>query len=435
MHILLLIVYGALAGYGIWKMPFLRKSGIRPGWLLLLFAVHVLTGWLHNWIAWRYFPGHGDIWDYFSKSFLYRQRLLSDWNLFVYGNSTWTYLSHNSIIFVQMLLDLLSADDMNINTLLFAFPVFIGNVALFRVFQRHFASSTLASACVFWLPSVLFWTSCIYREGMLYMLLGFLFYHLDLLLTPAQNPGESNPTQHSNPRHRRHLICSLLLLALIAYFRITVAIILIPALLLFLPPPPRRRTVIIALSAIFILTLSIPALRDAVLHTLSAEQALFQVLYGHSRLSLPAMTGTLNSLIHTLPAAIRNGFFEPLPGSGGQRIYLVFSVELILIWLVAFLALISRLTTVLKTQSDLPGQIQNFPDTLPPPPAVNPAFLFFALAGMLTIGLTVPFAGAIVRYRSIYLPFLLAPALHTLRHLRPIQTLDALLTNRLKFLI
>jgi hypothetical protein len=33
---------------------------------------------------------------------------------------------------------------------------------------------------------------------------------------------------------------------------------------------------------------------------------------------------------------------------------------------------------------------------------------------MLLIGLFVPFAGTIVRYRSIYLPFLLAPSLHIL---------------------
>ena len=412
MHILLLIIYGLLAGYAIRKMPFLRKSGIRPGWLLFLFAVHVLTGWLHNWIAWRYFPGHGDIWDYFSKSFLYRHRLFSDWNLFVYGNSTWTYLSHNSIIFIQMLLDSFSDDNMYINTLIFAFPVFLGNVALFRVFKRHFAGSTFASASVFWLPSVLFWTSCIYREGMLYLLLGFLFFHLDLLRTPT------------NPHPRRHLIYAFLLLALIAYFRLTVAIILIPTLFIFLSPPRRRRTTIIAISAIFLLTLSIPALRDPVLHTLSAEQSLFQVLDGHSRLPLPSMTGTLTSLVQTLPAAIRNGFFEPLPGSGGQHIYLVFSIELILIWLVTVLAVLAPLRPV--TPSIEPPTLSS---------TATPAFLFLALAGMLAIGLIVPFAGAIVRYRSIYLPFLLAPALHRLRHLSFIQTLDRLLTNRLKFLI
>ena len=40
--------------------------------------------------------------------------------------------------------------------------------------------------------------------------------------------------------------------------------------------------------------------------------------------------------------------------------------------------------------------------------------LVFALTGMLIIGMVIPFAGSIVRYRSIYLPFLLAPFLHAL---------------------
>jgi hypothetical protein len=50
---------------------------------------------------------------------------------------------------------------------------------------------------------------------------------------------------------------------------------------------------------------------------------------------------------------------------------------------------------------------------------------------MLTIGFFVPFAGTIVRYRSIYLPFLLAPALHTLRQLPVIQPLNRWLNNKL----
>jgi hypothetical protein len=218
MHILLLIVYGALASLGIWKIPFLRSSGIRPALLWLLFALHVVTGWAHNWIAYRYFPEHGDIWNYFSLSFLYRHRLLSEFNLFLSDNSTWTYITHNGIVFIQMLLDMLSMDDMNINTLLFSFPVFLGNVALFRVFRRRFPDDALTATSVFWLPSVLFWTACIYREGMLYMLLGFLFYCLDRLFT---KPG------------RRPLWHAIALFLLIAYFRLAVAIVLIPAVLVW----------------------------------------------------------------------------------------------------------------------------------------------------------------------------------------------------------
>lgn len=419
MHILLLIVYGALASLGIWKIPFLRNSGIRPGLLWLLFALHVFTGWAHNWIAYRYFPDHGDIWNYFSLSFLYRHRLLTEFNLFLSDNSTWTYITHNGIVFIQMLLDLLSFDDMNINTLLFSFPVFLGNVALFRVFRRRFADDALAATSVFWLPSVLFWTACIYREGMLYMLLGFLFYSLDRLFT---KPG------------RRPLWYAIALFLLIAYFRIAVAIVLIPAILVWRGarrglPRPTRWALGAAIFILVALTLSIPALRDPLLRSVAAEQASFQVLEGHSRLPLPTLDGTLTGVWRTFPSAIRNGLFEPLPGSGGQPLYLAFSIELLLIWIIVIVAAIRALRPSSADRN--PTSPARNSTSHAPNLAFATACLLFALAGMLTIGFFVPFAGTITRYRSIYLPFLLAPALHNLRHLPVIQPLNRWLSHRL----
>jgi hypothetical protein len=435
MHILLLIVYGTLASVAVWRMPFLQKSGIRPRLLWLLFGAHVLTGWLHNWIAYHYFPDHGDIWNYFSLSFLYRHRLLSEFNLFLSDNSTWTYITHNGIVYIQMFLDLLSLDDMNINTLLFSFPVFLGNVALFRVFRRRFADDTLAATTVFWLPSVLFWTACIYREGMLLMLLGFLFYQLDCLFRrPSTRP----------------LIYTIILFLLIAYFRLAVAIILVPAILVWywidhpfarpLDHPFARRLarpnrfILAGVLLVLVLTLALPALRTPFLRAITTEQASFLVLDGRSRLPLPALDGTLSSVRRAFPTAIRNGFFEPLPGSGGQPIYLAFSIELLLIWGVVLLAGIRALRNFSPLLAR-PHALQHPPPHPPASPRRLPAFpaacLLFALAGMLTIGFFVPFAGTLVRYRSIYLPFLLAPALHTLRHLPVIQPLNRWLNNRL----
>jgi len=402
MHILLLIVYGALASYGIWKIPFLRKSGIRPGWLWLLFVLHVLTGWAHNLIAYRYFPEHGDIWNYFSLSFLYRHRLLSEFHLFVSDNSTWTYITHNGIVYVQMLLNLFSGDDMTVNTLLFAFPVFLGNVALFRVFSRRFGGDGMAAGAVFWLPSVVFWTACIYREGMLFMLLGFLFFHLDRL--PA----------------RRSAYYAVALFLLIAYFRLAVAVVLGVALLVWwwMGRPLKRRTrqgVGLAGIVLLALVFSVPLVRAPILRAVTTEQASFQILEGHSRLPLPVLDGTLGSFCRALPRAVLNGFFEPLPGSGGQTAYLAFSIELTLVWVVVLLAAIR-----VRRLSFSP---------------FSAACVLFALGGMLLIGFVVPFAGTIVRYRSIYLPFLLAPALHSLRLHPAMQRLNHWLNNKLQFLI
>ncbi len=444
MHILLLIVYGTLATVAIRKMPFLQKSGIRPGWLWILYVAHVLTGWLHNWIAYHYFPDHGDIWNYFRLSFLYRHRLLSEFNLFLSDNSTWTYITHNGIVFIQMFLDLLSGDDMNINTLLFAFPVFLGNVALFRVFRRRFAEDTLAATTVFWLPSVLFWTACIYREGMLFMLLGFLFYHLDRLFT---NSAGRPRRPHILGRLRRPLIYCVALFLLVAYFRMAVAIILVPAILVWywIDHPFHRpgRYTLAASLIVLLLTISAPPLREPLIRLVTTEQASFQVLEGRSRLPLPALDGTLNSIWRAFPAAIRNGYFEPLPGSGGQPIYLAFSVELLAVWLTVLFAAIYVIRSHIPRLPD--GGNSFTPESRPAPvpesrPATAPgtrpatafpaACLLFALAGMLTIGFFVPFAGTIVRYRSIYLPFLLAPALHTLRHLPGIKSLNRWLESR-----
>jgi len=403
MHIILLLFYGIFCGYVVVKIPFIRKSGIRPAIVQLLFGLHVATGWLHNAIAWRYYPGHGDIWDLFEKSFLYRHRLTSDFGLWASDNSTWTHITHNGIIYIQMFLNCLSFDNLYINTLLFALPVFLGNIALFRVFRRRFPNDPLTTFGVFLLPSVLFWTSCIHREGVLYMLLGFLLFNMNRLLTRGF-------------RWKQTGYC-LFCFALIAYFRSSFALTLLPAgycWVLAENPKARRKLLlagIIALalfSALILPILDLPGI-------IARQQQEFYVLEGHSRLPLPALTGTWTSLFQVLPAAIRNGAFEPLPGSGGQPIYLAFSLELLGIWAIS---LFSILRTIRNNRK---------PTVLTKEPILTPFGLFsllLALTGMLIIGITVPFAGAIVRYRSIYLLFLLAPFLHSLRTLPFIQVIN-----------
>jgi hypothetical protein len=437
MPVLLFILYCGLCGFGILKIPFFRKSGIRPAVLLTLFGLHVLAGCLHNLIAWRFYPEHGDIWFYFQFSFLERHRLLHDMHLFLYYNSSWDAVSHNAITFIQIILDAASFDDMWINTLLLSFPVFLGNTALYRVFRRQFPGSPLSAVTAFLLPSTLFWTSCIHREAVLFMLLGLLFYWLDKSLSGKGTSlsGKDASLAHNDARlpgknPRRALAYASCAFLAIIFFRFAVALALIPALLVWLltlRPPPRRRGWIIGVTGtavILLFFLALPQLSAKLLRELGTLQHSFLVLQGNSRLYLPVLNDSWASLLEAAPAALRNGLFEPLPGSGGQQIYQLFSLELLWIWAIVAAALLRRLILHKPTDSAPPAS-SSPPTALP----FSRCCILFALISMLQIGLFIPFAGAIIRYRSIYLPFLVAPCLFSLRNWQPFQTFNTWLSR------
>lgn len=409
--ILLFILYSILGGYAILKLPFFRNSGIRPGVLLALFALHVAVGCLHNIISWRFYPHHGDIWFYYENSITMGQELRTDFHAFLADNGTWDRFTHNSLIAINIILNFFSRQNLYINTLLFSFPVFLGTTALFRVFRRHFPDSMLTALSVYLLPSALFWTSCIHREGALYMLLGSFFYALD----------------------QRKSATAIVLFFLIAYFRSAVALTLIPGLIAWwlLANKPSKRLILIGSAALAVL---IALATPTILNVLAHQQHADQVLTGNSRIALPVLDGTLSSFLHTLPYALLNGWFEPLPGVGGQTIYTAFALELLLIWAIILLALIRRTRrTPRAIAAPPPAPMPNGP-SLPVAPARDhfaACCIIFALSGMLLVGLIVPFVGAIVRYRSIYLPFLLAPALYQLRSLPFLRRFDQWTTHKL----
>ncbi|HWK03727.1 MAG TPA: hypothetical protein VNS58_08845 [Puia sp.] len=444
MHLLLFIFYSIIGCYAITRIPFFRHSGIRPALLLLYLGLRVATGCLHNMIAYRYYPNHGDIWLFFNESFITRHELFTDLRTFWANNSTLAYLQHNLIGFMHVLLNFLSFDNMYINTLFFSFFTLGGAIAFFRVFTSWFSKDWLSACCILLLPSTLFWTSCIDTEGILFILLGFFFFHLTRLFPPGSHPGKSIPNpdfgrEHLSGEPRPHptpasstrsVLLASFLFALAVFFRPAILVGLLPAILCWILAAkkrspknhrdeshrsgslPRRgpKTLLLTSIAALLLLASFSfftPIFTPILRYLSARQHEFQVLTGNSRIYLPVLEPTWSSFARIFPPALFNGFFQPLPGSGGQAIYGAFSLELTLIWLILVLS-IYRYFTRSPTGKSSP----------------SPAFYFglscllFSVLGMLLIGYIIPFVGSIIRYRSIYLPFLLAPFLHNLRNTR-----------------
>lgn len=426
MHLLLFVVYGVVLCYLLNRMRFFRDSGLKPRILILLFGLRVAAGCLHDFVAWRFYPNHGDIWTFFNASFITRYELFHDFHLFIADNATWAYLPYNVVIFLHVLFNFFSLDNMYINTLFFSFIVFAGSIALFRAVRGLLRNDLLNAALFLLIPSTLYWTACIHKEGLIWVSLGFFFYHLQGALSGGWNT-------------KRIVLC-LLFFCMTAFFRLAIALSLLAGLLLWLlmRAPPRRRIgfgLLGVLAIIAIITIAKPAAFSGILSYISGQQMDFQVLHGNSRIYLPVLEPTVNSFLHILPTALFNGFLQPLPGSGGQPLYLVFSIELILIWLVVLYGLIS----LLRPGPLRPGDAQSIPPCLPDSPPPRPTgfllcSLLFAASGLLLIGYIIPFAGAIIRYRSLYLPFLLVPFIHIL-HRRPFfvgltERLNRLLLNK-----
>ena len=440
MHLLLFVIYSIVLCYLLLRMRFFRDSGIRPNLLLLLFALRVAAGCLHNIIAYRFYPNHGDIWAFFQGSFITRQELFHDFPAFIADNSTWAYLPYNVVVFLHVIFNFFSFGNLYINTLLFSFGVFAGSIALFRAFRGFLGNGLLSGACALLIPSTLYWTACVYKEGLIYLSLGFFFYQLQAGLAMGWN-------------NKRVVLC-LLFFLLAVFFRAGIAVSLLPGLAIWMliggsgsktgksakadspkgsssfgsnaaPRPFARIVLAITLACIAILGFVKPAAFSGVFSYISGQQEEFQSLQGHSRLYLPRLEPTTASFLRILPAALLNGFFQPLPGVGGQPVYLVFSIELLLVWCIVLFACATLLrrppgSAVLRQRpSSAPPSgsdpAQRSAAQAPRPGKGQPSTgfaiccLVFSVCGMLLIGYIIPFAGAIVRYRSLYLPFLLAP--------------------------
>ena len=443
MHVLLFIFYGLLLGYAITRIPFFRKSGIKPVFLLLYFGLRVATGCLHNVVAYRYYPNHGDIWLYFTDSFTTRHELFTDLKLFWADNSTLAWLPHNLIECMHVVLNFLSFDNLYINTLFFSFFTLAGAIALFRVFADRYPNDWLSACCVLLLPSTLFWTSCIHTEGIVYSILGFFFFNLNKLL--ASDPPTGNQVTDpitGNPKPARRILICLFLFSGAVFFRPAIGIGLLPATLcwiLLAKGIPRRKLFLLllaGLAAVIVGALIIPGLFTPILQQLSTRQKEFQLLTGNSRIYLPILEPTWSSVVNVLPTALFNGFFQPLPGSGGQAIYGVFALELTLIWLIILGSLLSSLSgkaVPLSGKAVLPSApISSGKSSLFIRSYFGLSCLLFSVLVMTLIGFIIPFVGSIIRYRSICLPFLLAPFLHHLRHYRGLVTLNNWLQKKIQ---
>ncbi len=405
MEHLLFAGYLVLFAWAVTRIRFFTQSGLSSYQLIILFLLKVMAGMLYGWIGIFYADVMNmlDTWAFHKESLVEYQLLLRHPAEFFlslfrssyengYGgflgeeNSWWNDLHGNFIIKMMALFNVLSLGNYYINVIFYSFLTIGGPIALYRVMKDVFPQQKFAVLCAtFLIPSFLFWTSGMHKDGLLFLGQAVIIYHFYFGLKQARFGW-------------RRLASILLAFVLILAVRNYVVVILLPALLAWLVAqktslrPARVFMGIYALFIFFFFTAHFLFPKLNLPNAVAEKQQQFLKLRGNSAVPTQDLKPTFTSFIANAPQALNLTVLRPYPSDVKHLLALAAAVEtyLLLILFVVFLFLHVKLR-----------------------PA-NPFLLFclfFSFSILMTIGYTVHFIGAIVRYRSFVLPLLMVPVI------------------------
>ena len=407
MNYLLFTIYLFALSWLLLKIPFLKNSGIGNKTLIGLFLVKVAAGIAVGWISVHYYGSANDYWDFNRESWNEYQLLLHDpraylTNLFTSGyesgyggvfsshDSYWNDLRGNVVIKLLSLFNILSRGDYYINSLFFNFLVFFGHVLLYRLFIQLYPGKKWETVIgCFLLPSLLYFSSGVHKDGIVFLMLAVMLYSIYQSLQKNRFTG-------------RRILYGLFGLGMLFLVRSYTCLVFIPAALAWVIAVRSKWNPYLVFLSVFllaaILVVAVPTLTQGKLNPLEVvvqKQADYKHL-GNAETRIPVhdLEPNLASFALNAPQALEHAAFRPYLWDLPTTSMLPFAVELLFYELLVLIFLFFR-------RKDSPGLAHLF----------ILFSLFFCLGILLLIGFIVPYLGAIVRYRSLYFPFLITPVL------------------------
>ncbi|MFL5739217.1 MAG: hypothetical protein ACJ75B_03295 [Flavisolibacter sp.] len=404
MEHLLFVAYLVLFAWLVTKVKFFRNSGLTNPQLVILFLLKVLAGIFYGWIGIYYgqMAQMVDTWAYHVES-IQQYHLLQTHPLDFftdlfhtsyqggYGNfltthdSWWNDVKANFLIKVMALFNLFSFAHYYVNVIFYSFITLFGPVAIYRVMQNVFPSRRYAVlvAC-FLLPSFLYWTSGLHKEGLIFLGLALMIYHFYFGFK-----------ENKFPIYRIFLIILGFLLVLI--LRNFLVLALIPPLCSWAIASKTRLKpawVYLVTCAFFIFLFFSakyinPAL-DFPQATVVKQQEFLKLVGGGSAIEVNPLVPSFKGFLINAPQALSMTVLRPYPSDVKHLLSLAAAVEIDFFLLLFLIFLVGK-----KKETRM-----------------NPFILFclsLSFAILMMVGYTVDILGAIVRYRSIVLPFLIVP--------------------------
>jgi hypothetical protein len=302
------------------------------------------------------------------------------------------YNDSHTIIRFNALLRLFSFGYYNVHTVVICFLSLTGLTAIYKTFVPYLQDKKRELVlAVFLLPSVLFWGSGVLKEGLIFFALGLLIYHTVKLFS------------------LKSVLFCFAAAFLLAFSKFYVWIAVLPGLafLLWINKTNTKRLLLKFLAVITIVSAvglnidKFSSVQDPLV-TLSQKQYEFDRLatgnltdannkpipVAGSIIQIGKLEPTLASFIKNAPAALKNTLLRPYITELNSPMMMLAGLETLLILFIIFLCLL-----FIKPLREIRWEY----------------FLFcisFVIIQFLIIGETTPVLGAVARYKTIALPFL-----------------------------
>ncbi len=392
-YILFLIAFST---FYYWLYRFMKKAnhGLNPGQLALVFVLKVFTACFYGWLLLHYYGGD-DTWVIHEDTLMeWGQMKINPLRFFVYEVDLRQYITDmgwkEGLPYFRMKLEkaiinkplgifnFFSQGNFYVNMVAFSFISFWGTFWLYQVLVHLMpAYKKWTFLVLFFYPPALFWLSGLRSDAM-------LFFFFSLFVSRLYRQWQIMPAKAN------------LWLASFAWFGMAVVkasfalLLLIPVFAWWLTVRKKWTfkkafggTTLVFLG-LFFLSAAFPEPFNLPNAVANVQQEFFK-LEGNTRVDLPALSSDPVSYLKNLPAALDNIFLRPYPWEAKGILQYVMVAQNIFIICLIGLFFIRRF----PGRSDLA------------PHALLWMLLFFSISFYLSIGYTIPFPGATIRYRVI----------------------------------
>jgi len=401
---LIFVAWLVLFAWLVTKVKFFTGTGLSQPQLIIILLLKIMAGIFYGWIG-LYYGGLAqmqDTWGFHTSSIQeyhllfnnpheYFTNLFKDpyesgvSKFFESTDSYWNDLKGNLFIKVLSVFNIFSFGHYYVNVIFYSFITLFGAIAIYKVMTDVFPEkrSTVLLA-TFLVPSFLYWTSGIHKEGLIFTGISLIVYCIYFGLKEKR----------WGFKRVISLIIGFLLLLSLRNFLI---VIIIPAILAwFLANKwPKYGLVIfgslyLLFGVLFFTARYINPRLDFPQAVVNKQQEFMQLKGGNSSIPIKELQPTAISFLKNTPQAINLSTIRPYPRDVRHILSLAAAIE------IDGLLLMFALFILFRTNGLRSKTLMYF-------------CIFFSLSLLLAIGFSVNNLGAIVRYRSVIMPFLVIP--------------------------